>query len=254
MNQTTNMATKEERNRVDRFKIAFNKVHQFMHDSLNVQNQPFGVVLDLMLEKHLIKRRDYTFLDDCRELRNFVVHNKNLYIAVPSASVVENIERLAAKYEREPTVYNVFAKKVFTVSASDTLYRVMSLIEETSITQFPVYDDEGKFLNLLTENVLTRWLAKHTVLIQEMGFADLRDTAGDAITLHNDEEHWQFIPRHMTIAAATALFAQKPVLECLLITERGKQTETPIGIMTRSDALDMLDGKRDTQSHKTVNK
>ena len=215
-----------------------------MCDELNLPNEHFATVLGKMLEKQRIKQRDHEFLDNCRELRNHVVHNKKLYMAVPSIHVVERIERISNRLKNAPTVYSEFATKVEIVDSKETMYRVMKLIEDTGFTQFPVYHD-GKFINLLTENVLTRWLAKHVVKVQEMGFADLRDTTADALNLHDDDKHWEFIPRHMTIAAATALFAAKPILEALIITERGLINEKPIGIVTRSDALDMLDGKRD---------
>jgi len=244
--------TKEEREMVDRFKAAFNRIHDFMHTTLNESNKPFGVLLNNMLEKHLIKNKDYTFLNACRELRNFVVHNKNLYMAIPSIQVVEKIERLANRYADVPTVNREFSDGVQTLRSSDTMIDVMKIIEETAYTQFPVYDDQDNFVNLLTENVITLWLAKHVVRNREVGSTDLSDTVADALKLHDDEEHWEFIPRHMTIAAATALFAEKPVLEVLIITEHGKVTETPVGIVTRSDALDMLDGKRDTQRRRKV--
>lgn len=234
----------EEQQRVDRFKTAFNEIHKFMQESLHMRGEPFGVCLDKMLEQDLVRKKDFTFLHDCRELRNFVVHNQDLYMAIPAVPVLERIEQILNYLIKEPVVYPEFATEVQIVNASDTMYRVMKIIEDTQYTQFPVYEGD-KFINLLTENVLTRWLAKHVVKIQEMGFADLRETASDALKLHDDEEHWEFIPRHMTIVAATALFAEKPVLEALIITERGKVTETPIGILTRSDALDMLDGVRD---------
>ena len=243
--------SKEEQERIDRFKKTFNEIHKFMEEALHMRQESFGECLDKMLEQDHIRKKDFTFLHDCRELRNFVVHNQDLYMAIPSLPVVEHIEQILHNLIEEPKVYPEFASKVQTVNASDTMYRVMKIIEDTQYTQFPVYD-EGKFVNLLTENVLTRWLARHVVRIQEMGFADLRETASDALKLHDDEAHWEFIPRTMTIAAATALFAEQPVLEALLITERGKISEKLLGILTRSDALDMLDGKRDTQIQRRI--
>lgn len=237
--------TKEEGELVNRFKVAYNHIHDYMHDTLKKKHKPFGTLLDTMLERHLIKRKDYTFLDDCRELRNFIVHSKNLYMAIPSIHLVENIERLANKFANAPTVSREFSRQVEIIRASDTMYHVMSIIDKTGYTLFPVYDDENNFVNLLTESVLALWLAKYVAHQQEMNITEPGYTVADALNLHDDGEHWEFISRHMTVSAATAMFAEKPILEALLITERGKTSETPIGIVTRSDALDMLDGKRD---------
>jgi len=234
--------TKDERALIDRFKTAFNEIHDFMCDELDLPNEHFATLLGKMLEKQRIKQRDHEFLDNCRELRNHVVHSKKLYMAVPSIYVVERIERLSSRFQNVPTVDSEFATKVETIDSKETMYHVMKLIEDTGFTQFPVYD-KGKFINLLTENVLIRWLAKYTISAKNV--ADLHHIAIDTLELDDDKQHWQFIPRHMTITAATGLFAAKPILEALIITERGITTETPIGIMTRSDALDMLDGKRD---------
>lgn len=234
--------TKAERALIDRFKVAFNEIHDFMCDELNLPNEHFATVLGKMLENQRIKQRDHEFLDNCRELRNHVVHSKKLYMAVPSIHVVERIERIANRLKSSPTVDSEFMKTVETVKSTDTMYDVMKRIEDTGFTQFPVYQD-GKFINLLTENVLARWLAKY--LINTKNEINLHTVHADTLDLQSDGQHWEFVSRHTTITAATALFSARPVLEALIITERGLTTETPIGIMTRSDALDMLDGKRD---------
>src|SRR5690606_2395552 len=121
----------EEQSRIDRFKIAYNAIHHFMQESLHMRNEAFGVCLDELFGKDLINKKDYTFLDNCRQLRNFVVHNRDLYMAIPSEPVIERIELLASNFEKEPIVYPAFATSVQTINADDTMYRVMKIIEET---------------------------------------------------------------------------------------------------------------------------
>ncbi|MEM9955691.1 MAG: hypothetical protein AAF846_29090 [Chloroflexota bacterium] len=240
--------TKDERAKTERFLNAFNQIHDYMKQEIKTYQDNFGILLGLMNEKTLIKKRDYDFLDNCRELRNHIVHSKKRYMAIPSIETVERLERILNRFENLPTVHSVFGGEVRIIQADETMYHVMKIVEDTGFTQFPVYNDD-QFVNLMTENILTRWLARHVVSHQEMAFADLRDTAADALRLLNDDDkHWEFIPRHMTITAATNLFASRPVLEALIITERGNVTDSPLGIVTRSDALDMLDGIRNTHT------
>ncbi|MEL6403612.1 MAG: CBS domain-containing protein [Chloroflexota bacterium] len=239
--------TPEEKELVERFQTAFNRIERAMQGLLRLPHETFGILLQQMYENSKILPNERVFLDDCRVLRNRLIHDNfqiDHYQLIPSHSIVERIEFIADNFEDTPTVYKYFAKKVQSVNANDTLYRVMKLIQDTSFTQFPVYDDDKKFVNLLTENVITRWLSKHTVIIQEMAFADLRHTVEQALTLQDGNDHWEFIPRTMTISAATAIFAAQPTIEALLITETGEVHETPIGIVTRSDALDLLDGEQ----------
>ena len=238
--------TPHEREIVDRFLDAFNRIEAAMRTVLK-SREPFGLLLQAMFDRNRIFNQEYSFLNDCRQLRNILVHRSfkdETYMALPGSAMVGYLEELADKFEDIPTVYTYCAKDVQSVQIHDTMYRVMNLIQETDYTQFPIYDDD-KFVSLLTENVLTRWLAKHVVTIHEMPFADLRHTVEQALTLQDTNAHWQFVPRKMTIPEATALFAEKPVLEALIITERGKKKEKPIGIVTRTDALDLLDGKLD---------
>ncbi|MEO1287122.1 MAG: hypothetical protein AAFV93_05090 [Chloroflexota bacterium] len=219
-----------------------------MKREIKTYQDNFGILLGIMIEKDLIRKRDYEFLDNCRELRNHLVHSAKRYMAIPSIETVERIERIRNRLENLPNVYAEFGGDVKIIQADDTMYRIMEIIEHTDFTVFPVYKD-GVFLNLMTESILTRWLARHVVKNHEMAFADLRGTAADALhLLDDDDKHWEFIPRHTTITAATNFFASRPVLEALIITERGNITDSPLGIVTRSDALDMLDGIRNTHT------
>lgn len=238
--------TPQERELVDRFLDAFNRIEETMRTFLK-SKEPFNLLLQAMLDRNRIFNHQFTFLNDCRLLRNILVHRSHkdeTYMALPGSAMVAHLEDLANEFEDVPTVYTYCAKEVLSVQVHDTMYRVMNLIQERDYTQFPVYDGK-KFVNLLTENVLTRWLAKHVVTIHEMPFADLRHTVEQALTLQGENNHWKFVARKMTIPEATALFAEKPVLEALIITENGKLKEVPLGLVTRTDALDLLDGKLD---------
>jgi len=98
-----------------------------------------------------------------------------------------------------------------------------------------VYDDK-QFHGLLTENGVTRWLAHHVV--RTLSLVELDDIPVGKV-LQNEEErkNHQFVSRDMRVDDVSALFAKQTLLEAVLITASGKQTEKLLGIATRWDIL-----------------
>jgi len=52
-----------------------------------------------------------------------------------------------------------FQRDVTRISHRDTLVHVLNLVRKNDFSQFPVYR-EGRFVGLITENGITRWMAQ----------------------------------------------------------------------------------------------
>ena len=85
-----------------------------------------------------------------------------------------------------------FQRTVETISIHDTLTSVLKIIDQRDYSQFPVYEDE-RFRGLLTENGVTRWLARHVLELSPL--VELDDIPVSQV-LRNEEErkNHQFVP------------------------------------------------------------
>jgi hypothetical protein len=109
-------------------------------------------------------------------------------------------------------------------------------------SQFPVYDAEGQYRQLLTENGITSWLASQAV--QKSSPPQLEVVAVETLLRQQEaRENCHFVSCETSVPQAVNRFNQTPYLEALLITEHGGQEEPLLGIVTPWDLL-QADGKR----------
>ena len=118
---------------------------------------------------------------------------------------------------------------------NDTLAQVLKTITQREYSQFPVYDG-NQFLGLLTENGITRWLAQH--VSTELSLVELDEVRVSQV-LQNEEKrvNYYFVARDMRLDDVRGLFASHELLEAVLITANGKESEKLLGIATRWDII-----------------
>ena len=119
------------------------------------------------------------------------------------------------------------------MSPRDTLAAALKRIRMLDYSQFPIYDD-GRFVGLLTENGITRWLAHRAS-------TDPSPIALDAVDVHAIAKLEERRPNHVFVEGSRraddlgAMFADQELLEAVLITRSGKASEPLLGIATRWD-------------------
>jgi hypothetical protein len=98
-----------------------------------------------------------------------------------------------------------------------------------------VYED-NRFHGLLTENGITRWLARHVAT--KLSLVELEEELV-AQVLQNEEErkNYCFVAPNMRVDDVCSLFASNSLLEAVLITASGKESEALQGIVTRWDII-----------------
>jgi predicted transcriptional regulator len=130
-----------------------------------------------------------------------------------------------------------FQRNVQVVSSEDTLARVLGVIAQQDYSQFPVYDGGG-FRGLLTENGITRWLSQH--VSTKLSLVELDDVQVREILLNEESRrNYHFLPRNARVDDTRGLFAGHPLLEAVLITASGKDSERLLGIATRWDITNL---------------
>jgi predicted transcriptional regulator len=130
-----------------------------------------------------------------------------------------------------------FERPVETLGPSESLATVLRTIRKRDYSQFPVYDDGLRFRGLLTENGITRWLAGHVAT--QLSLVELEDVPVKVVLREEEQaqSNWAFVARDETVGRIRQLFAEREMLEAVLISPRGKRNESLIGIVTRWDLL-----------------
>jgi len=231
----------ESIDRIERFLAAFNAIEQYFRTSLRENSElPFLTLLFDYSKQWPMTLDDLYLLRACADLRNAIVHHRTeprRYISVPVPSVVWELEEIYKRLLNPKRVIPRFAKPVETLEPRDTLSVALRKIRDMDISQFPVYAGEV-FTGLLTENGVTRWLAHHTATV--LSLVDFEEVFVEQVVAEEEKRpNWKFISRDKAVDEVVAMFAANPSLEAALITQHGKHIEKPLGIITRSDILEV---------------
>jgi predicted transcriptional regulator len=117
------------------------------------------------------------------ELRNAIVHSsRSKYddhvIADPYKTTVDLIENLYQKISNPEKVFPQFGFQVLGAGEDDSLYAILFEMKKKSFSQFPVLDTNGRVLELINTNTISRWLSNcleqdGTLLAENVRIKDL---------------------------------------------------------------------------------
>lgn len=224
-----------------RFIVAFNKIEQNLKDMIGGTSYiTFFRSIDLAKKHNATVRK---FEDDLREfadLRNAIVHHRTsaeYIIAEPHSEVVELIEHIEQLLSQPVTVGTMFARRVYTFGAEDSLAEALRSVRERNFMQLPIYQ-EGKFIGLITAAGIARWLAQ---TVEEKIISREMTTMADILQHERAGENHRFIASNASVYEAEEIFKQSVMeggrLEALLITRNGKKEEKLTGIITPIDLI-----------------
>jgi CBS domain-containing protein len=177
------------------------------------------------------------------DLRNAIVHEDRggEPIAEPHLNVVDDLERIAALLSDPPKIGAHFAKPVVTAAADQRVGLAARTMYDGRFSQLPVYASEG-FLGLLTAETVMRWVAAH--LTDDVGLLEEQPVA-DVLRYAEDPENHVFMSRDKTIFEALEAFERfsrdGKSLDAIIVTHSGRQSESPLGIVTIFDFPRLLD-------------
>jgi CBS domain-containing protein len=110
-------------------------------------------------------------------------------------------------------------------------------MKEKSFSQFPVFDDNGKVIEIINTNTITRWLGKNIVnneiITENPKICQLFDDI-------EFSKNYLFIKRDLDIYSAYNLFVKhieqhSRNLDVLFITATGRENEKLLGLITIED-------------------
>lgn len=223
---------------VERFLAAYNRIDAELRRRLSLDTFPsFTRVVGEYADKHRYWQ-EAPRLETYADLRNLITHTSIeafQRVAIPTQVVVEDIERI--EKELDERVFPRFQSDVTTVGWQNSLKDTLAHIDSTGFSQFPVYAGENDFRGLLTENGITRWLARTS-----NGKVDTIDlgavTIAAVMAQEEARENVMFVARTTPFLDVREAFVRRPLLEAILITHSGKDTQGLLGIVTRWDMLD----------------
>ena len=223
---------------IDRFESAYNEIDDLMRKLCKLsRNDTFSAALT-NYESRFRMGTDSDFLRSAAELRNVLIHRRTLPIfqmATPTKEVVERLEGIRDRMLNPPKVSR-YMKPVATVSPDDTLADVMRKVFDSDFSQFPVMNGR-EVTGLLTENGITRWLARKIVC--EDSLVETADAkVSDLVMSEEKRKNFIFVPKKMAIAEVREKFRREGMLEAALITETGRKGEKLLGMINRWDLIE----------------
>jgi predicted transcriptional regulator len=230
--------SKEQLDLIEGFQTNYNAVDRFLRSQLQATNQTsFTALVNEYSRKHP-GWRDSELLRLIAEVRNAIVHGRTepyRYVAIPTPNLARELEVCRDRLIRPELAIPKFQRAVERVAVEDTLARVLRLVHTRDYSQFPVYDNE-RFRGLLTENGITRWLARN--ISDSLSLVELDDISVRQILRDQEKfKTWKFVSRGERVDDLVGHFATIPMLEAALITASGKESEKLLGIATRWDIL-----------------
>lgn len=236
------MAVIQNEKHSERFEVAFNRIHSWLkRTARNETTDKYSELLRINYPRHSIIRKYYHDLKMYGRLRNSLVHEKialDFYIAEPHEEVVEKIEMIANQVSDPKNALDIATRPVFYFYEDTSLIDVLKIIQKRAYSQFPVYDENG-FKWLLTSNCIAQWLA---VNLLEGGRSINDSKIRDLEYLHS-KRFVEFATKNTDIFTVEDIFEKYHLenrkLEAVIITEKGRPSEKPIGMITPWDLVEI---------------
>jgi predicted transcriptional regulator len=223
---------------IKRFQVDYNAVDHWLRTALCKEpSVSFRNLVDEYLTAHP-SWPDAELLRRVARLRNAIVHGEtepDNFVAIPRPRIVQALHDCRTRLEDPVLVIPKFQRSVETVSFDHTLARVLKILRQRDYSQFPVYE-AGQFRGLLTENGITRWLAHH--VSTRLSLVEFEDVSVAQVLLDEEKRGTvDFAAQDVRLYDVSGKFVSQPMLEAVLITPNGKDSEQLIGIATRWDML-----------------
>ena len=233
--------TPEELLLIRRFEATYNALTEYIIEiSRSNVTDSFAYVVRRCRDRRLLRRDDAAYLERMGYLRNGLAHDFTEaveYVAVPTPLTVEQFEQFHIRLTQPPRAIPTFQRAVAMVRPEHSLQHVLSLVNEHDYSQFPVYGDDG-FHGLLTENGITRWLARHVT--EQLELVDFNEvTVSEVLGTEENREDVMFVGRNTPVPEIKEFFAERRLLEAVLITTRGDRNQALLGIATRWNMLEV---------------
>lgn len=232
----------EARTNATRFIDAYNKIDY----SLRAQNDfkrsmSFSdMIRRSVLVNHIVRKYEDDLIDYGR-LRNAIVHKSNdkFLIAEPHIDVVEQIEKIAKLIATPPKVIETkCVHDVFTVAQDVKVMDVIEIMAQTSYSNIPVFRD-GVLIGVANgQKIIDNFGLFVSKGGKPLEFLQNK-TVGELVENETEQLHYHVASVDISIEEVMNMFFTNRKLLCIILTKYGKMGETPIGIITTRDYMEL---------------
>lgn len=197
---------------------------------------PFSQLISRCAKRSKVISLNQQALREYNELRNAIVHNRGKeeeIIAEPCDSVTEDIERIAKLLCEPSDILKYASMPVRVIDMHTRLRDAFNLMQSMHTSKIPVYQD-GRYVGILTLEQLAKVAVNgnlDTTKIEDI----LSDDKNTQILFVSKSQHVDVVFQYFD-----QLRDQGLSLLAILITENGKQSEKPLGIITIADLPKIL--------------
>ncbi|SRR6266567_2087368 len=226
--------------KAEAFLALYERLDKYLrHNVEQARGLSFSQRLDALVKKHPILRQDVAKLKDYGDLRNAIIHQRDPrggIIAVPTEEALREFEQIVLAILSPPKLIPRFKSDIHLFFPPDPLVTALQHMREHNYSQV-VVQTEGK-LSLLTVEGIARWLEEQA----QDDIISVRDAHIVDAQKYEQVENVSIMNRNQTVYEAMDTFMlaieqKRPRIYALLITEHGRLTESPLGIVTPWDLL-----------------
>ena len=217
----------------------YNQLSRYLREHSDADtNLPFYQLIRAAATTHSTVRRYLADLREYGDLRNTIVHNQSYpqqIIAEPTEETITQFTRIVENVTAPKRLVPTFQKNIHLFSSQALLVEALDYMKFKEFSQVVVQSKDG--LSLLSLESITLWFAEQ--LKADMSIAKV--TVADALA-HEAPGNTLLMARNALVddareAFSTTLTRPHPRLLAIIITNTGKRTEQPIGIITPWDLL-----------------
>jgi hypothetical protein len=225
--------------RAQQFIQLYNQLSRYLREQSDSDaNLPFYQLIKVVSTTHSTVRRYLADLKEYGDLRNVIVHNQTYpqqVIAEPTEETIIQFTRMVESITAPKRLIPTFQRKLRLFSTEDLLLVALEYIKNNEFSQIVVQSRVG--LSLLSIEGIALWFAEQQRV--EMSIGNVM--VGDALA-HEHPDNALFMARNAFVddareAFSTTLTRTHPRLLAIIITNTGKRTEQPLGIITPWDLL-----------------
>ena len=232
----------KQKSNATRFIDAYNKIDY----SLRVQNNykrsmSFSdMIRKAVVVNHIVRKYEDDLID-CGRLRNAIIHKSNdkLLIAEPHIDVVEKMEKIAKLVATPPKVIETnCVHDVFTVSYDVTIMSIIEIMAQTTYSNIPVFKD-GVLIGVANGQKIIDAFGKYVLAGGDPDEFLNKKTIEEIVSIPTSTRYYEVASVDISIEEIMNLFFTNRKLLCVILTKYGKMGETPVGIITASDYMEL---------------
>lgn len=225
-----------------RFINAYNKIDYALRVQHNFKRSlSFSdMIRKAVVQNHIVRKYEDDLIDFGR-LRNAIIHKSNdkFLIAEPHNDVTEKIEKIAKLISTPPKVIETnCVHDVFTVSYDVNIQSVIELMAQTSYSNIPVFKD-GLLIGVANGQKIIDAFGKFMLDGGDVLDFLQNKKIEDIVTIPSVTNYYEVASIDVTVEDIMNMFFTNRKLLCIILTKYGKMGETPVGIITSSDFMEL---------------